>query len=86
MRWPPIEKETPRHRHVDVVMPQQIELIEHEQEAGGIAAAVDAVELTHVLHVFGPGACNVILRASHGTHALVEPGTGRRNGLALCLG
>ena len=49
---PPVEKEAPRLRNVDVVVAQQFELIEHQQQACGIAAGVDAIELMHHTYIW----------------------------------
>jgi len=85
MGRPPVEKEAPRLGHRDVVMPQQIELIEDEQKARGIAAGVDAIKLMDVPHVFGTGARHMVLRACYRANALVEPRARSRDGLALRL-
>ena len=84
MRRPPIDEKTARLGHIDVVIAQQFELIEHQQQTRGIAAGVDAIELMDVIHVFGAGPRHVIFRAGDRTNALVEPGARCCNCLALC--
>jgi hypothetical protein len=39
-------------RSIDIVMPQQVQLIEDEQQACRVAAAVNAIKLLDVVHVF----------------------------------
>ena len=85
MGRPPVEKEAPRLRNGDVVVPKQIKLVEDEQKARGIAAGIDAIKLMDVVHVLGAGAGHVVFRARHRANALIEPGTSRCNGLALRL-
>jgi hypothetical protein len=71
---PPVEKEAPRLRNVDVVVAQQFELIEHQQQTGGIAAGIDAIELMHVIHIFGASARHMVFCAGYPADAPIEPG------------
>ena len=86
MRRPSVDHITARFRLIDVVIAEQIELIEHHQQARGVAAGVDAIKLVRVEHVFHAGSRHMVCRAGDRTDALVEPGARGRNCLALGRG
>ena len=64
----------------DVAM---LELVEDEQQTCGVAAAVDAIELPDVVHVFHSGARHMIDRAGQRADAPVEPGPGCRDSFSF---
>jgi hypothetical protein len=64
-------------------MPKHVQLVEDEQQTRGVAAAVDAIELPDVVHVFQSGARHMIDRAGERADTAVEPGACCRNSLAL---
>jgi hypothetical protein len=74
MRVPPIDQKTARDGHINVVIAQQLKLIEQQQQARGIPAGVDAVELPGIKHVLGAGPHHMVCCAGNRTNAPIEPG------------
>src|SRR4029079_15230494 len=83
MRRPSVDHITARFRLIDIVIAKQTELIEQHQQARRIAAAVDAVKLVGVVHIFHAGPCHMVCRARSRTDTLVKPRAGSGHSLAL---